>query len=331
MTRFIDAYDSAMFDLDGVVYLGPEAVEGVPAALAELRELGVKVGFVTNNAGRSADVVVEQLNHLGIECRLSDVVTSPQAIAQVMRAELPEGAKVQVCGAQALADEMTAAGFTVVSDFTEEPVAVVQGYDPNLSWPSLDNAGFAIQHGARWFGTNTDISRPTHLGLTPGAGAQIAALRAAVPDAPITVAGKPYPPLLQATIKRMQAATPVFVGDRLDTDIEGARNVGIDSFLVFTGAHGKKDLAAAVPEQRPTAIGWNVAGLLEPRREASWQDDAVVCGSARAVASGSVVQLEGPLNSVAEQLDALWAIVQLTWRDDSLDATAALDELNLLP
>lgn len=331
MSRFIDAYDAAMFDLDGVVYLGPDAVEAAPASLAELRSLGVKVGFVTNNAGRSADVVVDQLNQLGIDCGLSDVVTSPQAIAQVMRRELPDGAKVQVCGAQALADEMTAAGFTVVSDFTQEPVAVVQGYDPNLSWPSLDNAGFAIQHGARWFGTNTDITRPTHLGLVPGAGAQIEALRTAVPDAPITVAGKPYPPLLQETIKRMQASRPVFVGDRLDTDIEGAHNVGIDSFLVFTGAHGKKDLVSASPRQRPTAIGWNVEGLLEPRRECSQGGGAVVCGAARAWTSGSVVQIDGPLTSVTEQLDALWAIVQLTWRDGSLDATETLDALQLLP
>ncbi len=331
MSRFIDRYDAAMFDLDGVVYLGPDSVEGAPAALAELRKLAVKVGFVTNNAGRSADVVVDHLNTLGIECQLSDVVTSAQAIAQVMRRELPEGAKVQVCGAQALKDEMITAGFTVVNDFREGPVAVVQGYDPYLSWPSLDNAGFAIQHGARWFCSNTDFTRPTHLGLVPGAGAQIAALRAAVPDAPITVAGKPYPPLLQETIQRMKADAPVFVGDRLDTDIEGAHNVGIDSFMVFTGAHGKQDLVTAIPEQRPTAIGWNIDGLLEPRREASWQADAVICGGARAEARDGIVLIDGPLNSVAEQLDALWAIAQLTWNDESLDAAEALETLSLIP
>ena len=331
MTRFIDAYDAAMFDLDGVVYLGPRAVEGSPESLGELRRLGVKVGFVTNNAGRSADVVVDHLNVLGIECHRADVVTSPQAIAQLMRRELPEGAKVQVCGAQALTDEIAAAGFNVVTDFREEPAAVVQGYDPDLSWPSLDNACFAIQRGARWFGTNTDINRPTDLGLVPGAGAQIEALRTAVGDTPITVAGKPYPPLLQETINRMQARRPVFVGDRLDTDIEGAHNVGIDSFMVFTGAHGKTDLVNAIPQQHPTAIGWNLRGLLAPRREASWHDDEVLCRGARAYVYGGVVRLDGPLITVDEQLDALWAIVQLTWRDGSLDAADALDALDQLP
>ena len=108
MTRFIDDYDCAMFDLDGVVYLGPEPVVGAPESIADLRQLGVRVGFVTNNAGRSPEVVVAHLNGLGIECHQEDVVTSAQAIAQLMARELPSGAKVLVCGAQALVDEVTA-------------------------------------------------------------------------------------------------------------------------------------------------------------------------------------------------------------------------------
>ncbi len=227
MTRFIDAYDAAMFDLDGVVYLGPDAVVGSSDSIAALRGLGVKIGFVTNNAGRPAGVVVDHLNELGIECQLSDVVTSAQAISQVMARELPAGAKVLVCGAAGLAEEVAAVGLTVVRDHRDEPVAVVQGYDPDLDWKVLEQAGFAIQRGARWFGTNPDINRPTNLGMVPGAGAQIRALGTAV-DAPITMAGKPFPPLLLETIKRPGAQRPVFVGDRLDTDIEGAYNVDIE-------------------------------------------------------------------------------------------------------
>lgn len=330
MTRFIDAYDAALFDLDGVVYLGPEPVDGAPESLAALRELGVRVGFVTNNAGRSADVVVDHLVELGIECSHDDVVTSSQAIAQLMADELPAGAKVLVCGAQALADEITAVGFTLAADHTDSPVAVVQGYDPNMEWPRLDEACFAIQRGARWFGTNTDINRPTNLGMVPGAGAQIKAVGTAV-DAEITVAGKPYPPLLLETMKRMGTKRPVFVGDRLDTDIEGAINVGIESFLVFTGAHGKRELAAAIPEQRPTTIGYDLRDLLAPLRAATWQGSQVSCGEASVEAVEGVVVCTGPIETVQQQLDALWAIVQLTWRDPDTDAAAALEALDLLP
>ena len=330
MTRFIDDYDCAMFDLDGVVYLGPEPVVGAPESIADLRQLGVRVGFVTNNAGRSPEVVVAHLNGLGIECHQEDVVTSAQAIAQLMARELPSGAKVLVCGAQALVDEVTAVGFTPVGDFTEAPDAVVQGYDPQMTFPRLEDAAFAIQRGARWYASNTDINRPTNLGISPGAGAQIAAIQVCVDVEPI-VAGKPYPPLLQETIKRMGAVRPVFVGDRLDTDIEGANNVDIDSFLVFTGAHGKWDLASAIPQQRPTAIGHDLRGLLRPRREAVWQQETVVCRGATARAVADQVVVTGPLGELSEQLDALWAIVQLTWRSPELDATAALAALDKLP
>ena len=330
MTRFIDDYDCAMFDLDGVVYLGPEPVVGAPESIADLRQLGVRVGFVTNNAGRSPEVVVAHLNGLGIECHQEDVVTSAQAIAQLMARELPTGAKLLVCGAQALVDEVTAVGFTPVGDFTEAPDAVVQGYDPQMTFPRLEDAAFAIQRGARWYASNTDINRPTNLGISPGAGAQIAAVRVCVDVEPI-VAGKPYPPLLQETIKRMGAVRPVFVGDRLDTDIEGANNVDIDSFLVFTGAHGKWDLASAIPQQRPTAIGHDLRGLLRPRREAVWQQETVVCRGATARAVADRVVVSGPLGELSEQLDALWAIVQLTWRSPELDAAAALAALDKVP
>ncbi len=130
MTRFIDDYDCAMFDLDGVVYLGPEPVIGAPESIADLRQLGVRVGFVTNNAGRSADVVVAHLNGLGIECHQEDVVTSAQAIAQLMARELPAGAKVLVCGAQALVDEMTAVGFTLVATSPKRPMRSCRATTP---------------------------------------------------------------------------------------------------------------------------------------------------------------------------------------------------------
>ncbi|MGI5950998.1 MAG: HAD-IIA family hydrolase [Brooklawnia sp.] len=329
MTRFIDPYDAALFDLDGVIYLGPHAVDHAPASLAALRDLGVRVGFVTNNASRTPQTVSDHLNELEVECHLADVVTSAQAIAQLMIRQLPAGARVLVCGAQALADEMTAVGFTVVRDHTESPDAVVQGYDPQMTWPRLDDASYAIQRGARWYVSNTDSTKPTNLGLAPGAGAMVHAIGLTNDVEPI-IAGKPYPPLLHETVKRLESKSPVFIGDRLDTDIEGANSVDMDSLMVFTGAHGKYDVSSAIPAQRPTAIGFDLRSLLEPQRSATIEGDRVVCRHANAQQVNGRVRIEGPVNSVEEQLDALWAITQLTWRDEGLDATQALESLHLL-
>src|SRR5690606_26964504 len=105
------------------------------------------------------------------------------------------------------------------------------------------------------------------------------------------IAGKPYPPLLEETVRRLGAERPVFVGDRLDTDILGANNVGMESLFVFTGAHGKKDLAEAELSYRPTSIGYDVSALLQPARAAGRYGDVVTCGDQRAVLEGSSARL----------------------------------------
>ena len=69
------------------------------------------------------------------------------------------------------------------------------------------------------------------------------------------VAGKPYRPLLDDTVERLAAHHPLFVGDRLDTDIAGAVNAGLDSMLVLSGSHRAEELLAAAPGERPTHVG----------------------------------------------------------------------------
>ena len=116
------------------------------------------------------------------------------------------------------------------------PVAVIQGYGFNLAWQELNEAAIAIQRGAHWVATNIDPTRPTDRGLVPGNGAAVAAVKMAVRAEP-EVAGKPYRPLLDDTVERLGAHHPLFVGDRLDTDIAGAVNAGLDSMFVLSGSH----------------------------------------------------------------------------------------------
>ena len=97
MKALVSSYDAALFDLDGVVYLGPNAIDGVTRSLAKLREVGTRLGFVTNNAARTPAAVAEHLRKLGIQADDSDVVNSTQATVRMLRGELPVGAKV-LCG-----------------------------------------------------------------------------------------------------------------------------------------------------------------------------------------------------------------------------------------
>jgi HAD superfamily hydrolase (TIGR01450 family) len=328
MAALIDSYDTALFDLDGVIYLGPEAVPGAVSALAALCDRGTTVMYVTNNAARPAQVVIDQLTALGIAADHSSVLTSAQVAASALAAEWPRGTKALVAGSANLAALLGEAGFQIVEGADDHPAIVVQGYDPDLSWRRLDEATLAIQGGARWYATNSDASRPTDRGLVPGVGGAIAVIATALNQQPV-VFGKPHQPMLREAIARTGAQRPIFVGDRLDTDISGAQTAGMDSLLVLSGAHGKFDLATS--QVHPTCIGRDVNALLLPARVAQLTVDGASCGEQRAILDGGEVHLAAHPDDDQGQLDALWAVLQLVWADPRIDARAALESLELLP
>jgi HAD superfamily hydrolase (TIGR01450 family) len=329
--RLIEAYDAAGFDLDGVIYRGPDAVPGAAEGIAGLRALNVKVGFVTNNAQRPPQAVVDHLIRLGIPCTTEDIVTSAQAEARLMAAELPAGAEVLVVGSQALADELSGVGLSPVFTRSAATAAIVVGFEPSLRWEDFNQGCYAVQAGARYFACNDDGTRPTDQGIAIGMGGMLDAIKRALPGLEPPMAGKPFRPLLDETIRRLGAQRMIFVGDRLDTDIEGAVNVGLDSLFVLSGSHGKHDLAAAAPGARPTWLAWDLRGLLAPPRRAETDGPVARCGDAVARCSGGAVTLDAVPAGLEAQLDALWATLQLVWARPDADAAAALAELTLVP
>ncbi|MDR0959827.1 MAG: HAD-IIA family hydrolase [Propionibacteriaceae bacterium] len=325
-------YDTIGFDLDGVIYRGPDEVPGAAGTLAALRAQGTKIGFVTNNAQRSPETVAAHLRRLGIKAASADVVTSAQAIARVMAREMAPGSPVLVIGSEALTSEITGVGLAVTSQW-RDAAAIVVGFDPEQTWENLNDACFAVQRGATWYACNDDATRPTDEGIAIGMGGILAAMTNALPDDQPIIAGKPFRPLLDETIARLGAQRMLFVGDRLDTDIEGAHNINGDSLFVLSGSHGKRDLIAAPPHQHPTTIGADITALLEPARlaDSNGGDTEVRCRQqiARRAADGALTLATEP-QDVAEQLDALWAVAVLAWRqpaDGRLDASAALERL----
>lgn len=328
MQALAAAYDAALFDLDGVIYLGPNAIEGVSDALEELRSRGSRLGFVTNNAARTPATVAKHLTELGIRATEVDVVNSTQATLRMLVADLPAGAKILAVGTDALAEQLRGAGFTVVESLSDAPVAVVQGYHPTINWERLEDAAVAVQRGALWYATNPDPTRPSDRGIVPGLGAQLEVVRLCVDTEP-KIAGKPFRPLLDETVIRLSAKHPIFVGDRTDTDILGANRVQMDSLFVFTGAHGKADLAEAAPEYRPTYIGYDATALLEPPREARFDGSRILCGYQGVDLADGAAYLSTNAVTRDEQLDALWAALQARWRYEA-DITAVLNSLDTL-
>jgi len=326
--RIIDAHDVAFFDLDGVIYLGPIAVPGSVQGIADVRSTGARVMFVTNNAARSAEAVAEHLRALGFRAGPDDLITSAQVAVGVLAEELAADSLVLVAGTTNLVDLVESSGFRTTASADDRPDAVLQGYDPLMTWPRLDEAAIAVQRGATWYATNDDATRPTDRGLVPGLGAALAVVGMTVRQAPI-VFGKPHAPMLDFAVRHTAATRPIFVGDRIDTDIMGANRAGMPSLLVFTGAHGKRELLEAGPGDRPSYIGADLRALLQPPRTATQEGHAWRCGDALAQLHDGMVAVQGPLTAAETQLDALWALANLTWATDAdpHEALALLDQL----
>ncbi|WP_328909374.1 HAD-IIA family hydrolase [Streptomyces sp. NBC_00234] len=325
-----EAYDTALLDLDGVVYAGGHAIVHAVEALGTARKGGMHLAYVTNNALRTPDAVAEHLTELGVPAEAADVITSAQAVARLMADQLPSGARVLVIGGEGLRVALRERGLVPVESADDEPVAVVQGYGgPDLAWGRLAEASYAVARGLPWFASNTDLTIPSARGIAPGNGAAVEVVRIATGAEP-QVAGKPLPPMHRETVLRTGAERPLVVGDRLDTDIEGAFNGGVDSLLVLTGVTDAARLLAAEPRYRPTYVDRDLRGLLTGQPEVTVEDGAVRCGGWSAAVREDELVLEGE----GDELDGLRALCGAAWTyagegSCGLDAGKVLARLGL--
>jgi ribonucleotide monophosphatase NagD (HAD superfamily) len=191
----------------------------------------------------------------------TDVITSSQAAATVVAGLLGAGARVLAVGGPGVAAALTAAGLTVVERAEDHPAAVVQGYGREVGWAQLAEAVVAVRAGARHVATNTDATIPSPRGPLPGNGAMVGVVRAITGQRPL-VTGKPDPAMHAECVRRTGARRPLVVGDRLDTDIEGARRAGAASLLVLTGVTDPRTLLSAPPDHRPDLLSQDAGGLL---------------------------------------------------------------------
>ncbi|MFI2349773.1 HAD hydrolase-like protein [Streptomyces sp. NPDC019443] len=329
-TALSKVYDTALLDLDGVVYAGGEAIAYAVDSLLTARERGMHLAYVTNNALRPPQSVAAHITELGVPTDASDVITSAQAVARLISEQVPAGSRVLVIGGDGLRIALRERGLEPVESADDDPAAVVQGYGgPDLAWGRFAEACYAIARGVPWFASNTDLTIPSARGIAPGNGAAVEVVRIATGAEP-QVAGKPLPPMHKETILRTGARRPLVVGDRLDTDIEGAFNGSVDSLLVLTGVTDGARLLAAPPQHRPTYVDADLRGMLTGQPEVAEADGGFTCGGWTA----SVRDEELALDGEGEPLDGLRALCAAAWTQAGggvcmLDAGKALSRLGL--
>lgn len=286
----LDGVDVVLADLDGVVYAGAGALPHAVDSLNRAAD-GRRLGYITNNASRTDASVAGHLRDLGLDTRPEDVVTSPQAAVRLLADRIEPGSTVLVVGGDGLVVEVEKAGFVVTRSADDAPAAVVQGFAPEVGWAQLAEAAYALklpedEGGIPWIATNTDWTIPQARGIAPGNGTLVSAVHTAVGRL-ATVAGKPETPIFAEAVARFGARHPLFLGDRLDTDILGAVRAGIPSALVLTGIDRPKHVLAAPVDSRPTYLLSDLRELHEPYPEA-------VIRGAEVTVGGATVRIDGP-------------------------------------
>lgn len=310
-------HDTALLDLDGVLYVGPDAVPGAADAVALATAAGMRLAFVTNNAARTPQTVAAHLRDLGIPAEPDDVVTSAQAAVTLVVELVPAGSRVLVVGGDGLHAALLERDLHPVGTAAENPAAVVQGFSPDVGWSLLAEGTYAVRAGMPWVASNLDTTVPTPQGLAPGNGALVEVIAGATGRRPV-VAGKPETPLHQEAVRRTGSAHPLVVGDRIDTDIEGAHRAGVDSLLVLTGVATPTDLVMAEEAQRPTYVAGDLrTGLLgthPPVRRL--ESGAWACGGWVCDATAGGIELTGS----GEGMDGLRALCVAHWAKEGADS-----------
>lgn len=313
----LDGHDLLVLDLDGVVYVGQDAVPHAVTALRDASAAGVRLAYVTNNASRTPAEVSAHLVELGLPAGPGDVVTSSQAAARIVVDELGAATRVLAIGGPGVPEALREAGLEPVPSADDRPDAVVQGFGPDVGWRDLTEAAFAVRAGALWVATNADATLPTARGPAPGNGSLVAAVRTATGHEP-RVAGKPEPALFRLAAEG--AAAPLAVGDRLDTDVAAGRRAGMPTLLVLTGVTSWPALLAAEPPERPDHVAQDLRGLRHTQHAPAPDGTGWRCGGARAAVVDGVLTVDPP-GPDGDGFDVVRAATAAAWAaaDQGLD------------
>ena len=243
-----------ILDMDGVLWRDNEPIGNLPEIFSEIGMRGWQVSLATNNATRTINQYVEKLANFGVEVQENQIINSAQTAAIYLKKFFPQGGNVYCVGESALSNTILNEGFNIS---TKNVVAVVVAMDRKLTYEKLVQATLLIRSGAKFIATNPDRTFPTPVGLVPGTGATLAALEAASEIKPVVV-GKPAPEMYQIAMQRMGILpeNTLVVGDRLETDIAGAQEIGCRSALVLSGVTSLQKAQAWKP-----ALDWLATDL----------------------------------------------------------------------
>lgn len=254
-----------IIDMDGVLWRGNSPLPGLSDFFDFLRTRSIPFILATNNSTKTPGQYLQKLAGFGVTAGPEHILTSSLATAAYLKSEFKDRATVYLVGQEGLHQAMREAGFTVLEDASQPADVVVAGAHFAVTYDLLKYATLLIRRGARFVGTNGDLTFPTEEGLIPGAGAILAAIEAATGVSP-TIIGKPERFMFDVAVQKMgsEPGYTAIIGDRLETDILGGQRAGLKTILVTTGVDNEK----TIPQKgiQPDAIFGGIDRLVR-----TWQ------------------------------------------------------------
>ena len=235
-------------DMDGVLWRGDNKLPAMEEFFVFLREQNIPFVLATNNSGRHTDNYIQKLAKMGVpNIRPQELVTSATATVDYLKQRYPDGARLFVIGNEGLFQTLQEADFVIADSNVD---AVVAGLDFDFTYAKARQATLLIRNeGASFIGTNPDTTFPSPVGLVPGAGSVIGMLQLTTDVEPVII-GKPKRAMFEVALERLgtRPEETLMLGDRLNTDIEGAYNTGIKTALILTGVNTRDDIDRIQPD-----------------------------------------------------------------------------------
>jgi phosphoglycolate/pyridoxal phosphate phosphatase family enzyme len=249
---------SLVCDMDGVLYRGADTIAGAPEAVQRLRHNGVRVLFCTNNSSQTVEQYCEKLAGMGIDTAPEDILTSAIVTAEVLNERGLTHKRVLIVGGDGMDAVARDADLEIVQEGASADIVLV-GWDRDFDYPKMQRAADAVRDGAIFIASNADATFPASDGPLPGAGAILASIEVAS-GRRAEVLGKPHKPMTDAIVRRLGATGSIAaVGDRPDTDLAGAFEMGWMTILVLSGVTSRE--AADSLHPKPDLIVDSIADL----------------------------------------------------------------------
>lgn len=287
-----------LIDMDGVIYRENHLIPGAADFVQALVATGTPFLFLTNNSAPTPADLAVRLKHIGIQgLTPRHFYTSALNTADFL-GESDPGCTVFVLGEAGL---LSALSDQKIANDSIRPNYVIVG-EGSTTLERLTKAHECIERGARLLATNPDNWCPVSSDKTrPGAGATAAFLEASTGRRAYYL-GKPNGYMFHQARRRLASLAlgdpgqVVMIGDTMETDIRGAFEAGLQSYLVLSGSTQLESVGDYV--YQPTRVLQTVGDLTEEVRTGKASDR---------LDSPAFARVEGhrPANGLRHQTDVL--------------------------